>query len=68
MSGNPIGIRNAPVAHDEYDEYVNPIVMRIMQGANVDEISHYLVNIESDVMGLKADRHRARAAAKALLS
>ena len=49
---DPIGVREAPEAQDEYDAYVaKAYVMLVYEGATVDAIEHYLVEVE-DYMGL----------------
>lgn len=65
---DPIGIKKVPAAHDEYEDYVGPIVRRIIDGTTLDQLSNYLISIESGVMGLSAVGVRARAVANAFLS
>ncbi len=65
---DPIGVKDVPAASDEYDEYVDAIVRKIVAGVSVDELSSYLMSIETELMGLNGDAVRARAVASRLLS
>ena len=63
---DPIGICDEPAAQDEYDAYAAVIVDMINAGRSEAELADYLVSLETDAMGLKADRRRAEAVATKL--
>jgi hypothetical protein len=64
---DPIGIRDVPQAHDEYDEYVPPIARMLAERTTAVELSDRLLKIERDALGLKGDPDRARLVAARLL-
>lgn len=57
---DPIGVRGAPGAVDEYDGYAFDIFVMLKSGAGEDEIAAYLDRAEAEHMGLRlrADRNR----------
>jgi len=60
---DPIGVDGVPEAVDEYDTYAaKAYVMLMYENASADAIAAYLLNIESDYMGL-GDTPRARQSA-----
>jgi hypothetical protein len=63
---DPIGVRDEPAAQDEYDAYAAVIVDMINAGRSETELADYLVSLETDAMGLAADRRRAEAVATKL--
>jgi hypothetical protein len=63
---DPIGIRDVPQAADEYDEYAPPIAKMLADEASIVELSRYLLEIETETLGLKGDPVRARRVAEAL--
>lgn len=65
---DPIGIRDVAHARDEYDAYALAIVGMLGRGADVEELSRYLLEIESDRMGLPTNPERARSVAAKLRS
>jgi hypothetical protein len=65
---DPIGIRDVPQAADEYDGYAPPIVRMLAIGTSAAELSGYLLEIETDALGLEGDSARARQVAERLLS
>ena len=65
---DPIGIRDIPAAADEYDEYAPPIARMLAGGTSVAELSSHLLEIETDVLGLKGEPARAHQVAARLLS
>jgi hypothetical protein len=64
---DPIGISDAPAAHDEYDSYIPAITGMIQAGCTVIELSGHLLHIEVENMNLRGDRERARRIAEKLL-
>jgi hypothetical protein len=60
---DPIGIAGVAAARDEYDQYVKPITVMITTGTSADELSRYLLEIETNRMALKGDQRRAHSAA-----
>jgi len=58
---DPIGVRGAAGAEDEYDSYAFDIFAMLKSGAGEDEIAAYLDGVETEHMGLRlrADRNRA---------
>jgi hypothetical protein len=51
---DPIGVKDAPEAQDEYDSYVGRVYRWLASGASETEIAGRLREIESDDMGLSA--------------
>jgi hypothetical protein len=49
---DPIGVRDAPEAADEYDSYLGPIGARLREGKDAAEIAAYLTDVEEERMGL----------------
>jgi hypothetical protein len=56
---DPIGVRDVPEAHDEYDLYVGDIFVLIDGGANNEQIADHLHEIETDRMGIPRVSSRA---------
>ena len=50
---DPIGIKDAPMAQDEYDSYVSDIYQLLKSGANVSTIIEHLKQIISVNMGME---------------
>ena len=69
---DPLGVREVPEAHDEYDAYVGSIYSMLMdQRASADEISAWLYAVATEHMGLPPDPFvaaRGREAAEALVA
>jgi len=65
---DPIGIRDQPAAQDEYDAYAAVIADMIHAGRSETELANYLVSVETQAMGLEADRRRAESVAARLTS
>ena len=66
---DPIGVKGAPEAADEYDRYVGQIGSRLHNGAMAEEIAAYLTWVEEAWMGLglsTAARSRNQAVAARL--
>jgi hypothetical protein len=49
---DPIGVRDAPEAADEFDSYLGPIGARLREGKDAAEIAAYLTDVEEERMGL----------------
>ncbi len=56
---DPIGVRSFSEANDEYDSYINDILVILAKGGGVDEIFNFLVWAETDHMGLTADKEKS---------
>jgi hypothetical protein len=68
---DPIRVRGAPRAADEYDGYLAPLASRLREGASAEAVAEYLTEIEEDRMGLgesAAARERNQAFAARLLT
>jgi hypothetical protein len=64
---DPIGINDVPTVRDEYDSYA-PEITRALQGrATAKVLATRLLQLETEVMGLKGDPERAERVARALL-
>lgn len=63
---DPIGVADVPNAQDEYDSYVPEIARALDAGADAQSIAARLIAIETDRMGLAADRPRATRVARLL--
>ena len=61
---DPIGIRDEPVVQDEYDACAAVIVDVVDTGRSETELADYRVSVETEAMGLAADRRRAEAVAR----
>jgi len=57
---DPISVRHAPEAQDEYDGYVDGVYRLLASGASADAVAEHLCAIERGNMGLKPARARAR--------
>lgn len=64
---DPIGVRDVPSVHEEYDEYAGRVAKMLAAGSSVGELSNYLMEIEIRSMGLRGDSKRARMVAEELL-
>jgi len=53
---DPIGVRDAPAAQNEYDGYLGRTLELLFEGATDAELNEYLVGI-ADRMGMDASRH-----------
>jgi len=49
---DPIGVADAPEAYDEYDSYLEPLLVLLRGGADAAEIAEYLDRVEIEQMGL----------------
>jgi hypothetical protein len=55
-SWDPIGVRDAPEAWDEYDGYMSPIVSLLEQDKSVRKLAKYLRHVRVDLMGVGPDK------------
>ena len=53
---DPIGIKDAPEAADEYDGYVDEICLVLTSMRNRKQLLDYLWSLETENMGLTGDR------------
>lgn len=60
---DPIGIRDEPAARDEYDSYVPPLARMVMAKKSPAELAGYLLNVETQRMGLTGNADRVRSVA-----
>jgi len=51
---DPIGIADVPRAQDEYDDYVWPVYDLLVNGADDQQITAYLLHVVNELMGLEA--------------
>ena len=58
---DPIEVGDVPEAHGEYDNYFDPLVRRLRDGASPADIADYLTRIEEDFMGLSPTPETRRA-------
>jgi hypothetical protein len=65
---DPIGVKEIPEAHDEYDSYVPTIYSMLISRKPIHEVLEYLLWLEGEHMGLKVDRQRAQFIAEKLVS
>lgn len=49
---DPIGVNDIPEAADEYDSYIGDVFDLLRRNATDDEISEYLIWVETERMGL----------------
>jgi len=61
---DPIGIQGIPDAQDEYDAYVSAIYSMLITRKPVSEVFKYLLWLETEHMGLTADRQRTQSIAE----
>lgn len=64
---DPIGVRGAPGARDEYHSYLPRVFSLVRGNATVDAIADYLVTVERDRMSLSPAPDRARKVAAILI-
>lgn len=63
---DPIGVRDVPQAQDEYDIYAEEIVRMLSAGRSARELVAYLMDAETNAMGLRGNQERACIVAAAL--
>ena len=64
---DPIGLAGVPEARDEYDGYVNAVLSLLRSEATESEIVDYLVDVETNGIGLERARASSEEAARLLL-
>lgn len=65
---DPIGIQDIPEAQDEYDDYVRDVYSILIFRKPVSEMLEYLLWLETEHMGLTADKQRAQSIAEKLIA
>ena len=55
---DPIGVRDAPEAQDEYDGYVGGVYRLLAAGAAESDLAEHLTRIEHDAIGFSGNRDR----------
>jgi hypothetical protein len=63
---DPIGVQAIPEAQDEYDSYVPTIHSMLISRKPTHEVFEYLMWLETEHMGLTADRQRTQSIAEML--
>lgn len=63
---DPIGVQAIPEAQDEYDGYVPTLCSMLIARTPVHEVFEYLLWLETEHMGLTADRQRTQSIAEKL--
>ena len=63
---DPLGIKNDPEAHNEYDSYIRHIESLLMHNSDARHISEFLLRVERDQMGLSGDFMRAESVSKSI--
>ena len=51
---DPIGVKDCPEAHDEYDSYVGGVCTLLFDGADKRKLQRHLAHIETVGMGLSS--------------
>lgn len=64
---DPIGVEAIPEAQDEYDGYVPTVYSMLIARKPINEVFEYLLWLETDHMGLTADRPRTQSIAERLI-
>ncbi len=64
---DPIGVSDAPEARDEYWSYLPVVFGMLIRGSSKKEITKYLINIESDSMGVSVNKKHAEKVVNILL-
>lgn len=65
---DPIGVSATPQAQDEYDSYVPAIYSLLIARKSVNEVNEYLLWLETEQMGLMADKQLTRSIAERLVA
>jgi hypothetical protein len=65
---DPIGVQAFPEAQDEYDGYVPTLYSMLISRTPAHEVFEYLMWLETEHMGLTADRQRTQSIAEKLAS
>ncbi len=64
---DPIGVQAIPEAQDEYDGYVPKVYSMLVARKPINEVLEYLLWLETEHMGLTADRQRTQSIAERLV-
>ena len=64
---DPIGIKDEPYARSEYHSYVMSVLGHVVHNKSEEEIADFLCKVESESMGLPANKKNALIAAKVLI-
>lgn len=64
---DPIGVQAIPEAQDEYDGYVPTLYSMLISRKPISEVFEYLLWLETEHMGLKADAQRTQSIAERLV-
>ena len=64
---DPIGVADVPEARDEYFDYLPRLLRNLLDGDDEDGVAAYLINVETESMGLESNGSRAWAAADLLI-
>ena len=64
---DPIGVQAIPEAQDEYDGYVPTVYSMLIARKPINEVFEYLLWLETEHMGLTADRQRTQSIAERLV-
>jgi hypothetical protein len=65
---DPIGVREQPLAHNEYDAYIPGIIGLLRHAAARPTLAEHLHRLETIEMGLPGDHARSRHVAAALMA
>lgn len=65
---DPIGVRDEPLAQDEYGSYVGGVYRLIASGATADEVEAHLVLVQGEMMGLSLPAGSLRSVAERLVA
>ncbi len=63
---DPVGVQAIPEAQDEYDSYIPTIHSMLISRKPTYEVFEYLMWLETEHMGLTADRQRTQSIAEML--
>jgi hypothetical protein len=68
LAWDPIGVGGAPEAEDEYDCLISPLLRRLHDNGNPNEIGGFLIDELSTHFGLRPNKKRERAFAQELVT
>ena len=63
---DPIGVAGSPHARDEYYPYIPRVVSLLEQNHPAEKIAHYLTDVATNSMGLRANDQHSLAVAQCL--
>jgi len=64
---DPIGVSGIAQARDEYHAYLPQVFKRVLNDSKKEEIAEYLIEVESNSMGLTANKKKALEVATVLI-